>query len=74
MLVSNCCGAENRMMADIDYKTAGICPRCKEHCDFVEEDTRDVYHALDLFGKLGEFFNPKTNQDTLNKITQKIKS
>ena len=32
MLVSNCCGA-----SDIRFEDYGICPDCKEHCDFEEE-------------------------------------
>ena len=38
--VSNCCGEEDRL-ADIngpDWGDLGLCPRCKEHCDFVEND------------------------------------
>lgn len=83
--VSNCCGDigtrvyhNRKRHGDSDdittYQDVELCGKCGEHCEYLEEDTRDVDHALDLFGKLGEFFNPKTNQDTLNKITQKIKS
>lgn len=37
--VSNCCGAENRMV-DVDgpdYTDIGMCPNCKEHCEFIED-------------------------------------
>ena len=40
-LVSNCCGAENRMFGyecDVDYMDLGICPRCKDHCVFITEE------------------------------------
>jgi len=30
---SECCGAYNS-----EYEDFGICPECKEHCDFIEED------------------------------------
>jgi len=30
-LVSSCCGA-----SDIRYEDYGICPDCKEHCDFID--------------------------------------
>lgn len=74
MLVSNCCGAENRMMADFgsDYKEAEICPRCKEHCEFVDEDERDDIPE-DLFTQMG-IFDPQKTLEQLNEITQKIKS
>ena len=36
MLYSECCGA-----AAGDYEDVGICPDCKEHCDFIEEDDED---------------------------------
>ena len=38
--VSNCCGEEDRL-ADIngpDWGDLGLCPRCKEHCEFIEND------------------------------------
>jgi hypothetical protein len=37
-LVSGCCGAPNGMITldGSDYKDIGICPRCKEHCDWVD--------------------------------------
>jgi hypothetical protein len=38
MLVSNCCGASNRGNGDSDYAEYGICPECKEHCEFVDDD------------------------------------
>ena len=37
--VSNCCDAPNRaidMETGIDYHDLGICPNCKEHCDWVD--------------------------------------
>lgn len=34
MKVSNCCNASN-----IDFEDYGICPECREHCEFIEEDT-----------------------------------
>lgn len=38
--VSNCCGEVDRL-SDIngpDWSTLGMCPRCKEHCEFVDID------------------------------------
>ena len=34
MKISNCCGASN-----IDFEDYGICPECREHCEFIEDDT-----------------------------------
>ena len=34
MKVSDCCGVG----PDNDY---GLCPRCRDHCEFVEEDDED---------------------------------
>jgi len=40
MKVSNCCGEPDRMITPDgpDYSDTGICPRCKEHCVFEEDD------------------------------------
>jgi|TARA_Y100000310_G_C20477504_1_gene713101 hypothetical protein len=38
--VSNCCGASSPNM-DID-----ICPECKEHCEFVNEDPENNFNQL----------------------------
>lgn len=40
MKISNCCGA-----GDLMYEDFGICPDCKEHCDFIEEDEDDEYYT-----------------------------
>ena len=39
--ISDCCGANNTGNGDTDYAEFGICPRCKEHCDFIDEDDLD---------------------------------
>ena len=74
MLVSNCCGEENRLMSDFgsDFKEAEICPRCKEHCEFVEDWQRETI-TEDLFNRLG-ILDPKKTLEQLNEITTKIKS
>jgi hypothetical protein len=38
MKVSTCCGAEATDPLMLDY---GICPDCKEHCDFEDYDSDD---------------------------------
>lgn len=38
-MISNCCGA-----SDMRYEDYGICPDCKEHCEFINED-EDEYDA-----------------------------
>jgi hypothetical protein len=35
-LYSNCCGTPAG-----EYEDIGICPACKEHCDWVSEDTEE---------------------------------
>lgn len=42
MKVSNCCGASNRSNGDTDFEDHGICPECKEHCEFEEESNSDL--------------------------------
>lgn len=32
-MISNCCGA-----SDIRFEDYGICPDCREHCEFIDED------------------------------------
>ena len=34
-LVSDCCGAYT------EYDEYGLCPECKDHCVFIEEDEDD---------------------------------
>jgi hypothetical protein len=38
--VSNCCGALPRGDGDNDSEDYGICPDCKEHCEYVKESER----------------------------------
>lgn len=38
MKVSNCCGAAPRSNGDCDTMDLGICPQCKEHCEYVKEE------------------------------------
>ena len=47
MKLSNCCGAEPRMIhGDGDTEDIGICPDCREHCEYVDDDN-DYYESLD---------------------------
>jgi len=34
--ISNCCGAEDRLISEDgpSYSDIGVCPKCKEHCAF----------------------------------------
>jgi hypothetical protein len=36
--VSNCCGAMAVSNGDTSTEDYGICPDCKEHCEYVNED------------------------------------
>ena len=38
--VSNCCSVADRLQSEDgpSYSDIGICPKCKEHCEFVNED------------------------------------
>lgn len=36
MPVSECCGVEAG-----EYLDYGLCPECKEHCDFVDDDEEE---------------------------------
>lgn len=38
MKISNCCGYE---IGDPYYLDIGLCPACKEHCDFEEIDEEE---------------------------------
>jgi hypothetical protein len=38
MKISDCCGAE---MTDINIEDYGICPDCKDHCEFIDYDSDD---------------------------------
>ena len=36
MMISDCCGVEAGEFLDIE-----ICPRCREHCEFVDDEEDD---------------------------------
>jgi|SanBayMetagenome_1026888.scaffolds.fasta_scaffold297884_2 hypothetical protein len=36
--ISDCCGAAATDPVMLDY---GICPDCKDHCEFIEEEEND---------------------------------
>jgi hypothetical protein len=40
--VSSCCGASG-----FEFEDYGICPDCKEHCDFEEEEDDDIENVAD---------------------------
>jgi len=40
-VISECCGAENQVInldKGVDFQDLGICPDCREHCEWVEEE------------------------------------
>lgn len=41
--VSDCCGAPDEPVSldGPSWGDLGICPQCREHCDFVEEEEED---------------------------------
>jgi hypothetical protein len=43
MKVSNCCGAPNRSVGEDgpDWEDTGICPECRDHCIFEEEEEEE---------------------------------
>ena len=47
-LYSGCCGAEAG-----EYEDVGICPQCKEHCDWESEDDY-AQEQVDTAKTLGE--------------------
>ena len=47
-LISDCCGAANRGNGDNDYGEFGICPECKEHCEFIDEEEPDDDPQIEL--------------------------
>jgi hypothetical protein len=38
MLVSDCCGVTPWINGDSDTSDIGICPMCKEYCEYIEVD------------------------------------
>lgn len=43
MKVSNCCGENGNVKfyeTEWLYSEAGMCPRCGEHCEYIEEETQ----------------------------------
>ena len=40
MIYSNCCGVEDRSVSEDgpEWSDIGLCPECREHCEFVEEN------------------------------------
>jgi hypothetical protein len=49
-LVSNCCNAEDRTMmwGGPSYSTAQMCPKCREHCDFISESHREEEMKVEI--------------------------
>jgi hypothetical protein len=41
MKVSDCCGAEPYSNGDSSTEDYGICPECKEHCEYIELDDEE---------------------------------
>ena len=39
--VSDCCGAEAYSNGDSDTEDYGICPECKEHCEYIFDEEND---------------------------------
>lgn len=59
MKVSDCCGASATDPVMLDY---GICPDCKDHCEFVDEqDEPDDYQIYNNFNHEGGI--KYTNED-----------
>lgn len=50
MKTSNCCGAANVSNGDTDFAEFGICPECRENCQFEddEEDPEEDDASLDI--------------------------
>lgn len=46
MRVSNCCGAYPKGNEDCDDEDRGICSRCREHCEYVDEDDEENYKPM----------------------------
>jgi hypothetical protein len=38
MKLSDCCGVPAYSNGDLDTEDIGICPECKEHCEYIEEE------------------------------------
>lgn len=49
MKVSDCCQAE---MTDPIMEDYGICPECKEHCEWIDEEPNDdqIYNTFNCEG------------------------
>jgi hypothetical protein len=39
MKLSDCCGVPAYSNGDSDTEDIGICPECKEHCEYIEDDS-----------------------------------
>lgn len=61
--ISDCCGAAvtNPIMLDL-----GICPDCRDHCDFVNED--DDSHIYNDFCNQGGIYHLIKNNDNDNQL------
>ncbi len=38
MKVSDCCGVPAYSNGDSDTEDIGICPSCKEHCEYIDDE------------------------------------
>lgn len=41
MKISDCCGVPAYSNGDGDTEDIGICPECKEHCEYIDDEDED---------------------------------
>lgn len=63
MKVSNCCGARPRSNGYCDSSDLGICPECREHCEY--EDGEDE-ETTELKDKMKYIYQNYPNLDYVN--------
>lgn len=54
MKISDCCGAEAYSNGDSSTEDYGICPECKEHCEYIDVDVEPESHSdqmIDIMNK-----------------------
>jgi hypothetical protein len=60
MKVSNCCGEKSQILRDgiggyFDTVYAELCPKCGEHCEYVEEEETQKTALMELISELHQW-------------------
>lgn len=63
--ISDCCGVAPKRIGDIDSTDCGICPSCKEHCEFIDDDEAEEDNRINHDFADEEHDHERENMDAI---------